>query len=257
MATLTAHQRIDNSGTMDLDLAKITNVSENDLNHDIQYTSGQVHLDLHSSLDDLQFAGGVFFAGTIDTVTETKGGQPSYELTTIFKLEDFYDAQTGNVVAAFVNNLFSGNDHIQGSKKSDVLFGFLGDDRVIGGKGADVVSGGPGLDTLTGGKGGDTFRFDAFPEGSTNIDTITDFKHGQDKLAFSAGLFSPLNTGSDHIKSDFFQIGKHAADDNDFLIYNKGKLFYDHDAAGGDKQVLIATLSHHPTLSVHDLELLI
>src|SRR5882724_10366680 len=104
MATLTAHQRVDNSGTLDLDLATQLNVTENDLYHDVIYASGTVGLDLHSSLSDLDFVGGVVDAGTIDTVTETKGGKASYELSTVFKLEDLYTAESSFSVVPFVRN---------------------------------------------------------------------------------------------------------------------------------------------------------
>ena len=89
MAILTAHQRVDNSSTLDLDLATISNVTENDLYSDVKYGSGTIGLDLHSSLEDLKFAGGLVYAGTIDTITETKGGKASYEQSTIFSSRTF------------------------------------------------------------------------------------------------------------------------------------------------------------------------
>jgi hypothetical protein len=254
MATLTAHQRVDNSGSLDLDLATMATATENDLYHDVIYVSGTVGLDLHSSLDDLTFSAPVVIGGTIDTITETKGGNRAYELSTIFKLEDLYTAQGVSGVFPFVHNLFSGDDFITGSKEGDSLYGFAGDDTIDGGKGADVIAGGEGKDTLTGGKGSDEFIFDALVD-PANADHITDFKHGKDQLAFDPMIFHSLVSSSDGIKGKFFHVGKQAADHNDYLIYNdhNGKLYYDDDGKGPDAQIKIATLEHHPTLTSHDL----
>jgi Ca2+-binding RTX toxin-like protein len=255
MATLTAHQRVDNSGSLDLDLATVPNVTENNLYHDVKYFSGTIGLDLHSSLEDLKFIPNEVYAGTIDTVTETKGGNPAYELSTLFKLEDLYTAQGVSGVFPFVHNLFSGDDFITGSKEGDSLYGFAGDDTIDGGKGADVLVGGDGKDTLTGGRGSDEFIFDALVD-PANADHITDFKHGKDQLAFDPMIFHSLVSTSDEIKGKFFHVGKQAGDHNDYLIYNdhNGKLYYDDDGNGAHAQIKIATLDHHPTLSSHDLQ---
>ncbi|MES2677436.1 MAG: M10 family metallopeptidase C-terminal domain-containing protein, partial [Pseudomonadota bacterium] len=53
--------------------------------------------------------------------------------------------------------------------------------------GNDILIGGAGVDNLTGGAGRDTFVFNFFSESSltidtNNIDTITDFKQGEDQI---------------------------------------------------------------------------
>jgi Ca2+-binding RTX toxin-like protein len=62
-----------------------------------------------------------------------------------------------------------GNDVIKGSEDNDIIFGGNGDDVLTGNEGDDILSGGIGKDTFVVTKPGD-------------IDTITDFTVGQDKL---------------------------------------------------------------------------
>jgi Ca2+-binding RTX toxin-like protein len=76
-----------------------------------------------------------------------------------------------------INDLFGGlgNDTLQGSGGNDRLFGEQGDDRFLGGTGSDTFYGGTGLDT---------FVFEYF-NGSTisqDLDVVTDFVQGQDKI---------------------------------------------------------------------------
>ncbi len=74
-----------------------------------------------------------------------------------------------------------GNDRLDGGNGNDTLLGGDGDDVISGGNGDDVVSGGGGNDRLSGGNGGDRFVFGA--DGS--IDTLLDFRSGQDKIDLS------------------------------------------------------------------------
>lgn len=72
-------------------------------------------------------------------------------------------------------------DLLIGFNGKDLLFGDLGDDELFGGKGKDILDGGEGDDRLTGGKGKDIFII-GMNEGH---DTITDMKHGKDKIDLS------------------------------------------------------------------------
>ncbi|MFK7764156.1 MAG: serine hydrolase [Roseobacter sp.] len=76
-----------------------------------------------------------------------------------------------------------GDDQLRGSSGSDVLRGGLGDDRIIGGNGEDRITGGIGSDWMTGGNGADVFLFHSRSNnGSTDLDVITDFQSGVDRI---------------------------------------------------------------------------
>ena len=93
----------------------------------------------------------------------------------------------------------TGNDTLQGGAGNDRLFGQDGNDQLDGGTGRDVLRGGAGKDTMTGGAGGDTFQFGAgdMVDWDTltgthlqryhQIDVITDFEIGVDKIEFLHG----------------------------------------------------------------------
>lgn len=79
---------------------------------------------------------------------------------------------------------------IRGHEGDDVLTGgsgffagaFMGsDDVILGGTGNDTITGGGGNDTMTGGPGADTFVF-ATPSLNGDIDVITDFEPGTDRV---------------------------------------------------------------------------
>jgi serralysin len=64
------------------------------------------------------------------------------------------------------------------------------------------------------------------------VDTIAGFSHRDDTIDLDNAIFARLKqTGV--LKSKFFHVGKHAADHNDFIDYNKktGALFYDADGS--------------------------
>lgn len=76
-----------------------------------------------------------------------------------------------------------GADKLSGGDGNDLLRGEAGNDTLVGGGGADTLSGGRGSDLLTGGPGRDLFQL-----GGPDLDRITDFTHGEDRLAFGAHL---------------------------------------------------------------------
>ena len=92
-----------------------------------------------------------------------------------------------------------GNDSLSGGAGADTLKGGTGLDALDGGDGNDVldgggdvdrVNGGAGSDTLTGGTGNDVFAFtnagrSGTPGAVIDLDVITDFRSGQDKIDVS------------------------------------------------------------------------
>jgi cysteinyl-tRNA synthetase len=104
---------------------------------------------------------------------------------------------------------------------------------------------------LTGGAGKDQFIFDT-KLGKTNVDAITDFEAGNDRIVLNHGVFTKLETGD--LSASAFAIGSKPADGADRIIYNDktGALYYDADGSGQAKPVLFAELDAHLTLSASD-----
>lgn len=119
------------------------------------------------------------------------------------------------------NLCFTGNSHCQltGNKLANQINGYSGDDR---------IDGGLGNDTLTGGAGIDHFIFSTALK--NNVDTITDFTTGTDRLGLSLKIFTKLKNDTDLL--DNFCVNA-AQDANDYLIYDTSQqiLYYDADGA--------------------------
>jgi Ca2+-binding RTX toxin-like protein len=143
-------------------------------------------------------------------------------------------AGTGNALA----NVLSGNSG------ANLLRGLGEADRIIGGQGADTIEGGAGADTLTGGGGFDRFLWLSPTEGA---DLVTDFRAGDDRLAFLASGFGGLAAVT---LSQNAAAGGVAQ-----FVYTRatGVLDWDADGTGGIAAVTIATLSNRPVLAAGDI----
>ncbi len=89
-----------------------------------------------------------------------------------------------------------GNDYLYGNLGLDVLMGKPGDDTIYGGKDSDYLIGGQGneflfgdfgSDVMTGGSGNDVF---ALRVNAGDIDLITDFKKGADRIGLVGSAFT-------------------------------------------------------------------
>jgi len=80
----------------------------------------------------------------------------------------------------------------------------------------------------------------------SNVDTITDFKPGTDRIELENKIFAGVG-GNGTLAAKYFHIGSHAADDNDHLIYNAntGVLAFDPDGKGGDPAIEFADFPKH------------
>lgn len=78
----------------------------------------------------------------------------------------------------------SGGDSLSGLGGIDLLHGAGGGDTLNGGDGNDSLWGGAGSDVLTGGAGSDTFFIQDRLGAEADLDRITDFTHGQDRIGF-------------------------------------------------------------------------
>ncbi len=154
---------------------------------------------------------------------------------------NYDDLLTGNATDNIIQG-GAGNDTITGNAGADTLTGGAGNDTLLGGIGADILYGGLGTDTLTGGDGADMFVFDSILS-TNNIDKITDFVVGTDKIALSSTIFG------DNVLTDFANK----------ISYNKttGALSYDSDGANSSaSMVQFATLSNNLNLDANSFVLI-
>jgi VCBS repeat-containing protein len=157
------------------------------------------------------------------------------------------------------DNLLDKSHRISGGKfttaEEDKIDGKRGDDTIKAGDGNDTLIGGLGNDTLAGGNGIDRFVFNS-KLGTSNFDTITDFKHNVDLIALDDAIFKAiglsLSAGEFYAKAG----ATRAHDANDRVIYDKstGRLYYDTDGnkSGGAAAVHFATLSTKPVIDAGD-----
>ncbi len=132
--------------------------------------------------------------------------------------------------------LGTGKINASGNNLDNLIVGNQQVNNINGGSGNDTLDGGAGSDVLTGGLGSDVFWFNSTPDALNNLDKITDFVSGVDKLQFSLSIFPDLDKAGPFISSDsrFISNSSGLAESNDSrLIYNisTGILYYDSDGA--------------------------
>jgi Ca2+-binding RTX toxin-like protein len=202
-------------------------------------TYGTKVIDLGSGLDTLDFGGFGRSAIVVDLAAGTlRGGG---------------DAGQGSATLI-------GIEQVIGDGFNDRLSGSFAAESLNGGGGNDTLDGRGGNDTLTGGLGADTFAFSTAPgTGTGNVDGVTDFVSGTDKLSFDNNVFTALGASGNFTAGDArfaagagFTSGREAGDR---LIYNTttGQLFYDADGNGAGPAQLVATLQGAPVLAATDI----
>ncbi|MBQ0823835.1 polysaccharide lyase family 7 protein [Microvirga terrae] len=188
-----------------------------------------------------------FKAGAYLGVNETQG--------TGYGQTSFYALSVSHKVSAKANLQKTAAVTIKGGSGNDTLHGKAGHDTLSGGLGNDVLSGGAGKDV---------FVFDSKPGTAAtgrgvNVDTITDFKPGQDRIWLDNKIFSKLGNGTLSqpvpLKEAFFTLGSQAKDRNDYVLYDRtsGVLSYDADAFGSKAPVEFARLKPGTVLTHQDL----
>ena len=83
----------------------------------------------------------------------------------------------------------AGRNTLSGGGGTDVLIGGGGNDRFYGGAANDTLIGGLGRDVMSGGQGADVFVFARIADSGkvpATRDTISDFRHGEDKIDLHA-----------------------------------------------------------------------
>jgi Ca2+-binding RTX toxin-like protein len=129
------------------------------------------------------------------------------------------------------------------------------DNAMLGNSAKNSINGGLGNDILTGGNSADTFQFNTTLNSNTNVDTITDFVHGTDKIQLSRSIMSNLNSGTKLNPSDFV-LSTAVLDASDRIIYDQsnGAIYYDADGSGAVAAIQIAIIGveTHATLTATD-----
>lgn len=151
---------------------------------------------------------------------------------------DIFDADGGSDVIVNTGNI-----------KGEV---FLEGDSTFKGAGghSGAIHVGGGNDTITGGSGADHFVFDSALTGQ--IEKITNFQHGVDKIVLSEDDFPNVGPADGTLASDEFSAHATAVTPDQHILYDRsdGFLYYDNDGSGtADAPIHFATLANHPALS--------
>jgi len=122
---------------------------------------------------------------------------------------------------------------------------------IVGNSGANRLDGRAGNDTLTGAAGNDIYAFTT-ALGATNVDTITGFVSGADRIELSKSIFSALDPGV--LAATAFVQAAAASTVNQHIIYNSttGLVFYDADGSGAGAAVAFAQLTPSQALAASD-----
>jgi len=128
-------------------------------------------------------------------------------------------------------------------------------EAAVGGSGDDTLIGNYVGNTLTGGAGSDKFLFNAALDGTNNVDTITDFLSGADKLYLNSAVFSALSSSA-LPQSLVSGTGIAPTSTEQRLLYDTatGYLSYDADGSGSTAAIRFARLSGAPALAVGDIQ---
>ena len=123
---------------------------------------------------------------------------------------------------------------------------------IFGNAGANILNGGAGNDTLVGLDGADTYAFTS-ALGPGNVDSISGFVAGLDRIALDDAIFTGLAPGA--LPAGAFRTGTAAADADDRIIYDpaSGALYFDADGNGaGSSAVHFATVATGLALNAGD-----
>lgn len=181
-------------------------------------------------------------------VTELVGqGYDTVNAHVDFKLAKYVeDLVLMPIKGAFSPYLGIGNDldnRIWGNDRANALDGQGG---------SDILYGGLGNDLLTGGMGADYFVFDTVLNATSNLDSIEDFRSGEDTIRLDRSIFSALSQGQ--LNSSDLVLGAAggnapAQTANEHILFDTdtGTLFYDADGSGAGAATAFAILNPGPS----------
>jgi hypothetical protein len=191
----------------------------------------------------------------VTDITNVKGAIIKGAVDAIYANAGEFDLVNHGTIIGKIVDGDGGNDVIinTGKIKNSV---YLDGDSIYSGA---IGSSGPihvgsGDATVTGGKGVDHFVFDSAI--STQVTTITNFKHGVDKIVLSERDFSALGHGAiGHVLNlADFHVGAVAHAPSQHIVYDHahGILYYDPNGSAGS-QIEIATLTNDSVLANTDI----
>jgi Ca2+-binding RTX toxin-like protein len=174
-----------------------------------------------------------------DTYYVDNAGDVTTELSSLSTEIDTVISTVSRTLSGNIENLtLAGTSAIYGIGNSL-------DNVMIGNSAANTLNGYTGNDTLTGGGGADVFFFNSALNGTTNVDTITDFTAVDDTIRLENTYFTSLTTTGTLSAANFVASADGTAvDGNDYILYNTttGALYYDADGNGGIAAVEFAVL---------------
>jgi hypothetical protein len=139
--------------------------------------------------------------------------------------------------------LHGANKAVVGGTAAATLTGTDGNDIIDANGGNDTVVGGAGADTLTAGTGKATFAYNAVSDSTPGAaDTITDFKHGIDKIDFTAIAGIGTTGGVPQFQGNITGSGNLTLDAHSVAFLE----------AGGNTHVLVNTTNTAETVTTSD-----
>jgi Ca2+-binding RTX toxin-like protein len=137
-----------------------------------------------------------------------------------------------------------------GDAQGDVIAGF---EQIYGSSFGDILAGSGAANIFTGGAGADRFVFNT-ALGSSNVDQITDFSAGVDRVDLAQSVFTGLATGALADAAFASNTTGLASDASDRILYetDTGRLYYDADGTGAGARVYFALITPALTLTSAD-----
>ena len=182
-----------------------------------------------------------------DQVVELAGG--GADLVYIYTISHTLSANVENLILQNSANLTG-----TGNNLNNQITGNSGANALSGLDGNDTLNGSTCNDVLIGGAGADAFVFNTPLHATNNVDQITDFAPGADKVQLENAVFTAL-TSTGPLRADAFQPGTSATEVDDRILYDPttGNLSYDADGSGTMAGAIrFAILTSRPVLSNAD-----
>ena len=203
---------------------------------------------------------------TIDPLTGKLKGTPNYAvadratITVTLQATDKLSLSTSTPLTIKLVNVSkivgtADNNSLIAGAGGDSISGLAGNDTLSGGAGNDTLVGGAGSDVLTGGEGADRFVFDSPVKAGGDVDTVTDFASGIDKIALAGSIFTALRGDNDLSDNLWLTTSTSPATARSNLVFDpqSGALSYDPDGSGPATSIAICTLVGVTKLVASDL----